>query len=118
MTTLADILAAGGGALPPVEEFNPKAFALLVPQPTYEAAMAAQDTFKPPGWQHCLQPVSVEGEIHWGIGADILTEALPPYGIMRHVFGHLPNELAATVLVVPWEEFISLLPSSPLGLPT
>lgn len=115
MTTLADILAAGGGGLPPVEVFDPKAFALLVPQATYEAAMAAQEANLPPGWQHRLQPVSIEKEIHWGIGADILTEALPPYGIMRHVFSHLPTELAATVLVVPWDEFVALLPAESGG---
>jgi hypothetical protein len=109
MTTLADILTPEG-TLPPPEQFNPKAHALLVLDATYEVAMAAQDASKPEGWQHCLQPVSILGEVHWGIGADVLTEALPPYGILRHVFSHLPPELAATVLVVPWAEFQALLP--------
>jgi len=109
MTTLADILTPEG-TLPPPEAFDPKAHALLVPDATYEAAMAAQDANKPAGWQHCLQPVSLLGEVHWGIGADVLTEALPPYGILRHVFDHLPPELAATVLVVPFAEFQALLP--------
>ena len=109
MTTLADILTPEG-TLPPPEQFNPKAHALLVPDETYEAAMAAQDQNAPPGWQHRLQPVMLNGEIHQGIGADVLTEALPPYGILRFVFGHLPPELAATVLVVPWAEFQALLP--------
>jgi len=110
MTTLADILAAGGGGIP--EGWDAQAHALLVPETTYEVAMAAQQQNRPDGWPHFLQPVRVNGEPHWGIGADVLTEALPPYGIFRHVFGHLPTELAATVLVVPWADFQSLLPSS------
>lgn len=113
MTTLADILAAGGGVLPPVEQFDPKAHALLVPDATYVAAMQAQEQNAPPGWQHRLQPVMLNGAIHQGIGADVLTEALPPYGILRHVFGNLPPELAATVLVIPWAEFLALLPPPP-----
>ena len=111
MTTLADILAAGGGGLPPIEQFDPKGHALLVPDATYMAAMQAQDQNTPPGWQHRLQPVTINGEIHQGIGADVLTEALPPYGILRHVFGNLPQELAATVLVVPWDDFVAMLPA-------
>ena len=117
MTTLADILAAGGGGLPPVEQFDPKAHALLVPDATYEAAMAAQDQNAPTGWQHRLQPVVLNGEIHQGIGADVLTEALPPFGLFRHIFGSLPTELAATVLVVPWAEFLALLPAPPPVFP-
>ena len=109
MTTLADILTPEG-TLPPPEQFDPKAYALLVPDTTYAAAMQAQEQNAPPGWQHRLQPVTIDGEIHQGIGADVLTEALPPYGILRHVFGNLPPELAATVLVVPWAEFLALLP--------
>ena len=108
MTTLADILAAGGGGLP--EGWDAQAHALLVPDATYAAAMAAQQQNRPEGWPHCLQPVQLNGEPHWGLCADVLTEALPPFGIMRHVFGHLPTELAATVLVVPWAEFQDLLP--------
>ena len=112
MTTLADILTPEG-TLPPPEQFDPKAHALLVPDTTYEVAMAAQDQNAPPGWQHRLQPVMLNGAIHQGIGADVLTEALPPYGILRHVFDSLPPELAATVLVVPWAEFLALLPPPP-----
>lgn len=108
-TTLADILAQGGGQLP--EGWDARAYALLVPDPTYEAAMAAQDAYRPDGWPHYLQPVELNGEIHWGIGADVLTEALPPYGILQHVFSHLPAEMAATVLIVPWDEFLAMLPS-------
>lgn len=107
--TLADVLTPEG-TLPPPEQFDPKAWALLVPDPTYEAAMAAQDQNAPPGWQHRLQPVMLNGEIHQGIGADVLTEALPPFGLFRFIFGSLPTELAATVLVVPWAEFQALLP--------
>lgn len=112
MTTLADILTPEG-TLPPPEQFDPKGHALLVPDATYAAAMAAQDQNAPPGWQHRLQPVMLNGAIHHGIGADVLTEALPPYGILRHVFDNLPLELAATVLVVPWAEFLALLPPPP-----
>ena len=64
-------------------------------------------------WQHRLQPVMLNGAIHQGIGADVLTEALPPYGILRHVFDSLPPELAASVLVIPWAEFLALLPPPP-----
>lgn len=112
MTTLADILTTEG-TLPPPEQFDPRAHALLVPDATYEAAMAAQDQNAPPGWQHRLQPVLLDGEIHQGIGADVLTEALPPYGLFRHIFSHLPPEMAATVLVVPWAEFQAMLPVPP-----
>lgn len=107
--TLADVLTPEG-TLPPPEQFDPKAWALLVPDPTYEAAMAAQDQNAPPGWQHRLQPVMLNGAIHQGIGADVLTEALPPFGLFRYIFGSLPPEMAATVLVVPWAEFQALLP--------
>jgi len=112
-TTLADILRLGGGGLPPAELFDPRAHALLIPETTYQLAMAAQDQHRPPDWNHCLRPVWLSGEPHWGIGADVLTAALPPYGLYRHVFSHLPPELAATVLVVPWAEFLDLLPPPP-----
>ena len=110
MTTLADILAMGNGGLPPVDQFNPCAHALLVPQSTYEVAMAAQEQNRPPDWPHLLKPVVVSGDIYWGIGADVLKEALPPFGLMQHVFSHLPPELAATVTVISYNDFVALLP--------
>lgn len=46
MTTLADILTPEG-TLPPPEQFDPKAHALLVPDATYAAAMAALGSKRP-----------------------------------------------------------------------
>ena len=111
MTTLADILAAGGGHLPPVEQFDPRGHALLIPDDVYRAAMQAQALHTDA--QHQVQPVIITGAIHHGIGADVLTEALPPYGLFAHVFEGLPHDLAAHVLVVPWDDFVTLLPPPP-----
>lgn len=113
MTTLADILTPSG-TLPPPEQFDPKAWALLVPDDVYALATQAQALHADA--RHRVQPVEILGAIHHGIGADVLTEAVPPYGLFAHVFESMPRDLAAHVLVVPWDEFLALLPSPPEGL--
>jgi len=102
MTTLADVLTPQG-TLP--TGWDSSDYALLVPSGTADLAMAAQEQNLPPGWRHRLQLVMLNGNEYLGGCADVLTEALPPHGIYRHVFQHLPTELAATVLVIPWADF-------------
>lgn len=110
MTTLADILV--DGHLPGADVFNPLNHALLIPDAVYAAAMQAQALHA--DMQHRVQPVTVQdGAIHWGIGADVLTEALPPYGIFARVFEGLPHDLADQVPVITWAEFLALLPPPP-----
>lgn len=108
MTTLAEILVMGSGGLPPVEQFDPKVHALLVPEETYQAAMQAQEQNIPSEWRHRMQPVRVNGETFWGIGADVLTEAIAP-GIFAFIFQNLPPAMAATVQIIPYEEFRSMI---------
>jgi hypothetical protein len=110
MTTLADILAAGGGHLP--AGWDASAHALLIPDAVYQAVMAEQAQNTPAGWQHRVEPVVLDGAIHHGIGADVLTEA-EGLGIFAHIFSGLDRTLAASVLVVPWPEFEALLPPPP-----
>jgi hypothetical protein len=107
MITLADILTQGNGHLPP--GWDSSAHALLIPDAVYQAVMAEQAQNTPAGWQHRIEPVLLDGAIHHGIGADVLTEA-EGLGIFAHVFSGLDRTLAATVLVVPFAEFQALLP--------
>ena len=99
--TLADLLALGGGHLPP--GWDPRAHALLLS----DAAAAALKAAQPDSLQHRIQPIDVIGWPPHGIGADVLTEA---EGIFLPIFQVLDRTLAADVLVVSWDEFVSRIP--------
>lgn len=100
--TLADLLASGGGRLPP--GWDARAHALLLPEAVAQAVAAAQG----PELRHRIQPVAASGWPPFGIGADVLTEATA--GIFRPIFAALDPALAAQVLVVSWPEFMAKLP--------
>lgn len=102
--TLADLLAAGGGHLP--EGWDARGHALLLPAEVAAALSAAQAS----DLLHRIQPVAVEGWPPFGIGADVLTEA---GGLFRGIFQQLERGLAAQVLVVSWDEFVTRLPAAP-----
>jgi hypothetical protein len=99
--TLADLLALGGGHLPP--GWDARAHALLLT----DAAAAALKAAQPDKLQHRIQPINVTGWPPHGIGADVLAEA---EGIFLPIFQVLDRTLAADVLVVSWDEFVSRIP--------